>query len=447
MCARFTRRQFVGMTGAVAGFALLQACAPAPTPTPVPPKPAAPAAKAPAAAAKGTVSEWGWVNWAENDKWKGLDGRPPREHFEGETGIKLEYTNYAYADYLAALKTALPAGAGPDVFEINWQVLQPYASPDIVLPLDDLAKVTWGDWKKQFIPGLIDEVDRLGRGQAYFIPIYGQLLGYLFYSLPIFEKNKLSVPKTWAEFEAVCETLKKSGAIPLAVGGKDFWQQVDWFMSLTEVAAPGKLDEVQRGNGKLTDKDIVQTMHLHKKIYTSGWFAEGALGVPTAGGSQLFHEGKAAMMLLGTHVISWSKVATLKEASLTWGTFVVPDSKGLVATAWAMSIPKAAKNRDQAWRLVQWSSAEKGQEIVAAAPEPPAHMKYKMAGVGTVFDKNIIEPLIENMARGKNRLRWMECSALIDAVGPVMQGVASNQLTPEAAMAELEKTRETRCQK
>ena len=473
---RISRRELLRGAAMGAAAAILAACAPAPTPTkapeptqakaeptkapeatkaPEPTKvPATPAPKQPT-----TINVWGWCCY----HWKRVPEDPAsygEEWFTEDTkgAIKVEITYSGYPDFQTALKTAMPAGSGPDVFMVNWQIIQPYASSEFVLPLEEMANQAWGDWKKQFKPGAVDEIERLGRldgsGHAYFMPIYDQCLGMIWYSMPLFQKAGITEkPKHWAEFEVACEKLKAAGIAPLTMGGKDMWQHLDWFMSLAEVAAPGKLDQFQDGKLKLTDPDFVRIGQIYRDMYKKQWFPEGTIGTDIMGAIALFQQEKAAMILLGTHATWLGNPANMtdeqKQAKKheTWGCFLLPDSKGLVAIAMGNAITKASKNKEAAWEFVKWWSAGRGQDIQALVPEYPSHVGKEPKPVGNAFDQNVMQVMIKQLNEGPNTLRWLRCANLADQIGPEMQGIAMGKVTPEQSMANLQNVFDKLCKK
>ena len=58
-------------------------------------------------------------------------------------------------------------------------------------------------------------------GKSYFAPIEDGVQG-VFYNKDVFAKNGIAVPKTYAEFLALCEKIKATGVTPLAFRGQRF---------------------------------------------------------------------------------------------------------------------------------------------------------------------------------------------------------------------------------
>src|SRR5690348_8780497 len=82
-----------------------------------------------------------WSHEADEDAKVALREQAARDVEKAHPGVKVKITWYEKNPLLAALKTALPAGQGPDVFyvEPDWTE---YVTAGYLAPLDDLV-----DWK------------------------------------------------------------------------------------------------------------------------------------------------------------------------------------------------------------------------------------------------------------------------------------------------------------
>src|SRR5262249_19282069 len=142
-------------------------------------------------------------------------------------------------------------------------------------PLNDYAEKEWGkNWKSDiFSPTAVQEMDLVSQivGQTdktFYLPGNMQLLGWLLYWIPDFQKNGIDPTsfKTFDDFTAACKKLKAAGLVPLAVSNHPA-ELADWYKELVEVTAPGKMDNVQRGVGKFTDPDMVEAFKLIAMVY------------------------------------------------------------------------------------------------------------------------------------------------------------------------------------
>jgi raffinose/stachyose/melibiose transport system substrate-binding protein len=456
---RFSRREFLGLATATTAGAVLAACAPpAPTSTEPPTEgsqePVEEPEEAPHAPDTGKITIWTWCCIQFEPREGETEADTAKAWFiEDSGGVEPEATVLGYGDFLTALRAAIPAAEGPDTFMLNWQVVQPYADEAFLLALDDLATSEWGDWKAEFTPSIIDEVEALGQedgsGNAYFIPVYGQCLGMFFYDTELFEQAGVGVPGSWTELGQTCETLKQSGIGPIVTAGTENWVHVDWFKALAEVAAPGRIDSFEAGEASLTDPDLLQTAVLYDQMWREGWFPEETSGISGAGASQMFIAQQAAMALGGTHFAGGMNPKNVPperiEATERWGMFLPPGGKGLIATAVGWAITSSSQNPDGAWEWLKFWSAGRGQQRIADLPEFVSNVNFQMTPVGTAADENILKPLAEQMNTGPNTRRWLKCAALIDQVGPVWQGIMTDQISPQEAMHELQEVFDKQC--
>lgn len=469
---KLSRREFLGSSTAAALGVLLAACAPAaPEPTEPPAEelagsaeepaeqPADEVQEAPPAPDMGTITVWTWCCIDFESREGETEADTAKAHFiEDSGGVQPEATVFGvggegFGDFLTALRAAVPAGEGPDTFMLNWQVVQPYASEQFLLDLDDMATSEWGDWRALFNPSGIAEVEALGQedgsGHAYFIPAWEQCLGLVFYDMELFDQAGIGVPESWEEWRAGCEALAAMGVAPISVGGIDSWQHVDWFKALAEIAAPERIDAFEAGEASLTDPDLLQTAELYNQMWRQGWFSEESAGVDFLGAVIMLLDQQAAMVLAGTSIASWLNPDNVAPddipATERWGVFLPPGGKGLTATAAGWAITKTSQNPDGAWEWLKFWSAGRGQQRIADGPDFVSNVNYKPAPLGTKADENLMEPMTEQLINGPNTLRWLKCAALIDQIGPVWQGIMTDQISPEEAMNELQDVFDKQC--
>lgn len=215
------------------------------------------------------------------------------------------------------------------------------------------------------------------------------------------------------------------------------------------IAAPGKLDEIQDGKStKFTNSDMVGVLALAQKMAKNGWFGDGYTGTDFGGAYNLLVSGKAASQMLASWMFNAgaSTDAATKDAAMTWSAGPMPGSKALVAAGHGIVIVKGTKQPDLAWKLMEWTADGTWQQLLADNYKVPANVKYQMKPLGNDFDKNVVAPSLAQLADADAcRLRHIRCPGLYDAMGPVMQGIATGQVTPEAGAAELQKAFEKSC--
>jgi ABC-type glycerol-3-phosphate transport system substrate-binding protein len=465
---RISRRAFLKSAGIAAAGAGLAACAPNPTPAPtaVPAATAVPATAAPAAtavpatvapqAAGGKLSLWGWTTATTRSR--DANGKDILvQRVKEDLGIDLEMSLVEQNDMGAKLKAALPAGTGPDVLATDFDVMGPYWS--FAAPLNALGTAEWGaNWKKdQFTDSAVSEMDLVGDiagkpGEAMFLPGNMQVLGWLIYWIDDLQKNGVDPSKLskWDDFTAACDTLKKAGLVPL-IGGNHPATLVDWYQSLVEVAAPGKLDQVERGHGKFNDADMTDAFNLIAKVHND-YMQPGVLGIDAGPGLDSFHAHKGAMSGIFTGTpwfgfLNSDNKDIRAQMNGKYGTFLLPGSKGLAAMDAGIAMVDGTKNKDAAWAYMKWLSTGKGGAHLSDEGEPMGAKALKPAPKGTDFDKNLGAPLYAALQSTNNKFRRILCPDVYQSLTKVIPGVISKQITAQDAAAEVQDAFDKNCGK
>ena len=107
-----------------------------------------------------------------------------------------------------------------------------------------------------------------------------------------------SAPGTWAQFQQDLAAVKKSGAAPIALAGKDLWPEMIWLQYLTlRYGGTAPFDKIATlKTGAWSDPAVVKAAQTVAQLAKSGAFATGFNTVTFDGGQadQLLSSGKAA---------------------------------------------------------------------------------------------------------------------------------------------------------
>lgn len=175
---------------------------------------------------------------------------------------------------------------------------------------------------KNWDPGMIQNAVSY-KGKVYGLDMGGVGFNGLFYSKKIFNDNGLKEPGTWAEFEAICNTLLSKGISPITVGAADGWPLTSVGVSAMVGAYEKDMNEYAKGlwtgTRKLNDE---QSMKLWKRFeQLVSWLEPNILAVPYGEAPGRFVAGKAAMMIDGT----WNSTAIESlDPSFEYGYFAFP---------------------------------------------------------------------------------------------------------------------------
>jgi raffinose/stachyose/melibiose transport system substrate-binding protein len=160
------------------------------------------------------LASQGWVFDAEQELAK---------KFEEKTGIHIDFQIVPADQFFNVLKTKLNSGEGPDIFGGQSGVTDLTVQYDVEKNAVDL---TGEAWAKQEDPLVLAQSTVKGK-------VYGLTLWDIYgttwvvnYNKAIFDKLKLSEPKTYADFKALCQKLMDAGIQPIYEPISDGWHHV-----------------------------------------------------------------------------------------------------------------------------------------------------------------------------------------------------------------------------
>ena len=214
-------------------------------------------------------------------------------------------------------RLAVSAGKTPDL-AYTWpaaSVLSGYARVGALAPLDAYFEQYGWDHVNDFYRGR----NSYG-GSIYGLPMEQDLMG-VYYNKDLFAENGLEVPTTYAEFEAMVETLKDEGIIPVAFGKRDRWPATNTFSLILGLTAGRDLEEhVLFGDEPWTNPAFVQAAQTFQDWAEAGYFPRGFNGVGYDEANALFLSGRAAMTITGT----WVLQDMVRGAEFDLGVFMLP---------------------------------------------------------------------------------------------------------------------------
>jgi ABC-type glycerol-3-phosphate transport system substrate-binding protein len=209
-------------------------------------------------------------------------------------------------------------------------------------------------------------------GKQYSIPNEAQVIPLLYYNKAIFAKLHLQIPKTWAQFVAVCKKIKAAGITPLELGGsKDTWGSWIFLGGIFSVDVLGKDPNwiVERKAGKVhfTDPLVARAFNKWAALAKAGYFNKDALSLDYPHMQQEFLDGKAAMYPMGSWAASSSAVGASKFGT---GVFRIPSDDGSIVepdfAAGGVFVSAKAANLDAAKKLATfWALDKKTDDALA----------------------------------------------------------------------------------
>lgn len=196
------------------------------------------------------------------------------EKFTEQTGIKVDYQIVPSDQYPNLLQTKLNSGECTDIF------CSQAGRFDIVTTLNvvkNAADLTAEPWVATMEATAAAEVTADGK-------VYGQpmqdtsAVWAIAYNKKIFTDLGLSIPKSWAEFTAVCDAILAANITPIFEPVSDGWHHVLWFAEMGaayEKAESGLVDALNGNTTTFADSAIMKTaIDQIKEMADKGYWGE-----------------------------------------------------------------------------------------------------------------------------------------------------------------------------
>jgi len=381
-----------------------------------------------------------WTRDADSQVIETLD----REFEAAHPGVLISRVVKSFDDMKATAQLALSSDDGPDVAQINQGESDMVALVRAGLLTDLTPYGQKYGWSDRFAPTLAARNSVLGDGSAYG---QGNLYGIapnaefvgVFYNKEIFANAGVTVPKTFAEFEAALETLKASGETPIMFGNLDGWPAIHTYSEIQGVyiTDPLYLDNFvyARGDESFDIPANVQAAAKYQEWIEKGYFTQDFNGIGYDDAFQLFSNGQGAMFLTGTWV---SGELSAGPNADKMGFFLVPGQteggfKPIVAgTSTGYTIRKGSPNTDLAAEYLDWMMSDRAMELwIGAGLVPVVKVDPAALEEGTLYADmvNAWESVLATNSAG-HYIDWAT-PTFYDTITASLQELGGFQITPE----------------
>jgi multiple sugar transport system substrate-binding protein len=275
---------------------------------------------------------------------------PVLKAFEEETGIKVEFLTYRAEDLVTLLPAQFTAEStlGDLIFMQSW-FIQDQAKKGHVMEISAVIA------EDDFIPGSLDglKVD----GKLYGVAYTGKVKPGFWFRKSFFEKNQLTIPNNWEDFQALLEKMKGIEGIsaPIASGNGVGWPLSD----ITEhfIVAFGGIELFQN----LLNHSIHWNDPKVKEIFTdklATLLKENYFGEPSEWTMVLekWWNGDYGLFFMG----SW--ITGMVDDPSDLGVFSLPGTQGLVFAPDYLFIPTYTQDSENAKKLLSFLAIQ-GQEL------------------------------------------------------------------------------------
>lgn len=201
---------------------------------------------------------------------------------------------------MTILKSRVLAGNPPAAAQIKGPAIQSWAAEGVLANLDTIAKAE--KWDSLLPKAVADGVKYKGRYVA--VPVNVHRVNWLWASAAVLKKSGVAgMPKTWDEFFAAADKIKKAGFVPLATGGNS-WNDFTTFEPV--VLGVGGVKFYNDAFVKL-DPKALNSAWMKKALETlrrlKGYIDPGVVGRDWNQATAMVIQGKAGFQFMG----DWAK--------------------------------------------------------------------------------------------------------------------------------------------
>jgi raffinose/stachyose/melibiose transport system substrate-binding protein len=351
--------------------------------------------------------------------------------------IKVEFKPSKNTEYNTILNTALQSGEGPDILH-----LRPYA-PGIALadagyiePLDGLKGLNT-------FPESALAASKGSDGKQYGVPL-NMSTTQMFYNKKIFKDLGLKIPKTWDEFIALNEKIKKAGITPIALGSKEGWllSAAHGMFGPAQYGGNKFVEKISKGETNFNSAEFVNSIKAMDEL--KAYFPKNYEGLGMEDIRTLFFTEKAAMFPMG----SWEiEVVRGMNPNLDFGFFPMPSAVGNdpTITAWvdgSYAVNANSKHKEEAKKFMEFLTTKEFGQLFTK--------EFKMISAipGVKSDDELVNGLSEAVAKSSTPYLFVVYFAGGNPTSKAtleleLQGMYLGKQTPEGVAKKVQENAET----
>lgn len=254
---------------------------------------------------------------------------------------------------MTVLKSRVVAGNPPAAAQIKGPAIQEWASEGVLANLDATAKAEKWD---SLLPKVVADVMKY-KGNYVAAPVNVHRVNWMWANAAVLKKAGVAgAPKTWDEFFAAAEKVKKAGLIPVAHGGQN-WQDFTTFESVAlGVGGAGFYNDafVKLDQKALTSATMTKALETFRKV--KGYTDPAAPGRDWNLATAMVIQEKAAFQFMG----DWAKGEFTAAGKVPGKDYICAAAPG-TANAFTFNVDSFAMFK------LKDAAAQKAQADLAAA--------------------------------------------------------------------------------
>lgn len=340
-----------------------------------------------------------WSMWTSGEP-QGQIVQEAADAFKEKTGatVNIEWKG---RDIKTIIATSLEAGENIDIFEEDYSRIGKVYK-DFCYDLTEMAAAA------NYADNSYKCFNDVATSWAGFLPCVTEQpqVGGVFYNKDIFEDCGLTVPTTWEEFMAACQTMVDKGYQPLALDGA--YADFTFGYHLDRVIGEAATTDLAVNGGWSKNEGVAKAAQQVIDFVKAGYLADGAPDEYPSSQNKIGLTGKVAMVVCANYVAA--EVNNNSGTEVNWGMFNYPTVDGGSANAYAgansLAIAKNSQNPQAAFDFLMFlTSGEFDQKMADAGSQIPAdpHNTAPAMMSGTVETLLATEnPLTWNMGLSEN---------------------------------------------
>ncbi|MFP4153951.1 MAG: ABC transporter substrate-binding protein, partial [Alkalispirochaeta sp.] len=194
------------------------------------------------------------------------------------------------------IKTYAAAGALPDLFDANADIIETFRRSNNILPLNEYVEELGVEEKLS--PAMRDLLYH-DDGNIYAIPTVGPWVALIYYNKAVFDRYDVPVPTNYDEFLSAVETFAANDVIPVSLFAKEKWPGVQLFDMVATRFDPRGIVALDADQALMSDAPYRNAVARFVELIDAGIVVPGAFSTGYDQAYAQFVEGRAAMLVNG----------------------------------------------------------------------------------------------------------------------------------------------------
>ncbi len=377
------------------------------------------------------------------------------DSFEKENpDIHVEYVYTKSVAYQEHMRVELIDGDGPDIYGISSGSSAFDTFRIFEEDLTTFCERAWGeDWKEKFLDSCLYSVSDAD-GRIYGLPLGQTYAGYMWADVDMLKQYGCEVPANFQDMKKTCQILRENGQMPLAIGAKDSWMNLDMWMSIAADCDKDALYDAIEGKASFESEPIIESFRIWQDCFAGGVFQDKAVKMPIYDtvNDMFQREGSIPMITNGSWAMNMYTVSDEKTRAVfdkedaDHDVFLIDwNDDGKVAPVTAnpdvvLCMNPESTKKEAAFRFMDYLVNEGQNLLVNQYLEympSRADLELSVQGLSEDGKKNL-DVIVEN---GKNNVagpRGIKYEDLSLAVCDALKDLALSRITPEEAASRIE---------